>query len=273
MDFTEFLSTTVGKNSLSTLLAAIALFVGCIFVLRLLTKMLRRLLERTSLDKRIQRYLLTTVKVVLYILTGIIVADHLNINMSSLVALLSVVSLGLTLAAEDILGNAVGGLIIMGNRPFSAGDYIEVGGVYGAVDEVTLNYTKIITLDDQLVMLPNQELANSQIMNYSALGRRRVGLKVSASYDTPTQNVMDACYEAISLTGHVMDSPSPIVRISAYGESAIEYTLFCWCHPARYWDTYFTLNENLREAFARHDAVMTYDHLNVHIVEKQSQNS
>ena len=103
---------------------------------------------RTKLDERIRKYVLAGAKLLLYIVTVLIVAESLHIPMTSLVALLSVGSLGVTLAAEDILGNVAGGLVILSPpTPFSIGDYVEVSGVAGTVHEISLNHTKLVTPD------------------------------------------------------------------------------------------------------------------------------
>ena len=188
-DLTSLFTDTLAKFSFRAVLSAAATLLICLVAVHLLGKLLRRLLARTKLDERIQKYLLAGVKLILYIVTVLIVAESLNIPMTSLVALLSVGSLGVTLAAEDILGNVAGGLVILSAHPFSIGDYVEVGGVAGTVHEISLNHTKLVTPDGHLVMLPNKELASSQMTNYTVLGRRRVVQRVTASYDAPTETV------------------------------------------------------------------------------------
>ena len=142
-----------------------------------------------------------------------------------------------------------------------------MSGTSGTVEEIGLNHTKLVTPGGQMVMLPNKELAGSKMINYTVLGRRRIEQKVSASYDAPTETVKAACLEAARLPG-VLEDPAPSVYLTNYGESAIEYTVYCWAAPGDYWDVYFALVEGLRERFAAHGVEMTYDHLNVHIVEK-----
>ena len=256
--------------SLRGALSALATLLICLLAVRIVTKAARRLLSRSKLDVRMQKYLLSAIKAVLYLITAIIVIGSLGIDMTSLVALLSVASLGITLAAEDILANIAGGLVILSSRPFTIGDYIEVSGVSGTVEEISLNHTKLTTPDGLLVMLPNKELASAKMTNYTVRGRRRVTQKVTASYDAPTETVKEACRKALTMTEGVLEDPAPAVRLTNYGESAIEYTVFCWTGADTYWDVYFALGENLRAAFAEYGVEMTYNHLNVHIVEGKS---
>ena len=266
-ELSKLLQTSLGGYSLSRILSALLTLLVCLVAARLLLKLARRLLRRVQrLNDRLRQIILTALKAVLYLLTGIITAEALGLNTSSLTALVSVLTLGVTLAAEDILGNVAGGLVILSSHPFNIGDEIEVSGTTGIVREITLNHTKIETFDGQFVMQPNKELSSSRIINYTALGRRRVVRKITASYDAPTDTVKAACREAVAATPGVLAEPAPAVYLTDYGSSAIEYSVRCWTKAEDYWAVYFALNENLRAAFAAHGVEMTYDHLNVHMV-------
>lgn len=268
-DLSKIMQTTLGGYSLGHILSAVLTLLVCLVAVRLLLKLAKRLLDRSKrMNDRLRQIILTAVKVVLYILTGIITAGALGLNTSSLTALVSVLTLGVTLAAEDILGNVAGGLVILSSHPFNIGDEIEVSGTTGIVREITLNHTKIETFDGQFVMQPNKELSSSRVINYTAMGRRRVVRKITASYDAPTEQVKAACLEAVAATPNVLPSPAPVVYLTDYGSSAIEYSVRCWTETKDYWNAYFALNENLRDAFAAHNVEMTYDHLNIHISEK-----
>lgn len=135
------------------------------------------------------------------------------------------------------------------------------------MEEITLNYTKLLTPDGLLVMLPNKTLADSQMTNYTALGRRRVTQVITASYDAPTETVRAACLQALAETDHILQDPAPSVCVTDYGESAIEYTIYCWTAAETYLEVKFALCEHLRPAFEQHGVEMTYNHLNVHIMD------
>lgn len=266
-ELTKLLQTSLGGYSLSHILSALLTLLVCLVAARLLLKLAKRLLHRVQrLNDRLRQIILTALKVVLYLLTGIITAEALGLNTSSLTALVSVLTLGVTLAAEDILGNVAGGLVILSSHPFNIGDEIEVSGTIGTVREITLNHTKLETADGHFIMQPNKELSSSRIVNYTALGRRRVVRKITASYDAPTDTVKAACLEAVAATPGTLEEPAPAVYLTDYGSSAIEYSVRCWTKAEDYWTAYFALNENLRTAFAAHGVEMTYDHLNVHMV-------
>ena len=269
-EFTSVLNQSIGKISLGDVLTAALTLLLCLVIIRVVLTLTRKLLSRSKLDNRVQKYLVSGVKLVLYVIAAITVIGCFDaVDTSSLVALLSVASLGVTLAAEDILANVAGGLVILSAHPFTIGDFIEVSGTSGTVEEITLNYTKLVTPDGHLVMLPNKSLADSQMTNYTALGRRRVTQVVTASYDAPAEDVKAACYQALERTDKVLADPAPAVYVTNYGESSIEYTIYCWASAADFLAVKFGLSENLRPAFADHGVEMTYDHLNVHIVENR----
>ena len=270
-NISQIISRSIGSYSIASILSALLTFLICLVVVRLVMKLFARLLSRASrLNERLQKVILTSVKTLLYLLTIIVTAEALGINTASLTAVMSVLTLGVTLAAEDILGNVAGGLVILFSHPFSLGDEIEVGGTTGTVREISLTHTKVETPDGQIVLQPNREMSSSKIVNFTLLGRRRIVYKVTASYDAPTEDVKSACMEAVSAFPAVLTDPAPTVYLSSYGASAIEYTIRCWTATADYWTTYFRMYELLRDTFARHGVEMTYNHLNVHMVPEKN---
>lgn len=255
----------IGSFSLGGILSALIALVLCLLAVKLVTHLLRKLLQRSRLDERIRKYVLSAIKAVLYVITVIIVVDSLGVPITSLVALLSVCGLALSLAVEDVLGNVAGGLLILATKPFATGDFIEASGVTGTVAEIALHCTKLDTVDGRRVIMPNKGLSGSQLTNYSALGRRRIEHKVTASYDAPLAAVRAALLEAAAATPDILPEPAPAAQVESYGESSIEYSIRCWAGTEHYWDVYYTLLANVKEAFDRSGIEMTYNHLNIHI--------
>lgn len=267
MNVNEVMNLAIGSFTLGTLLTALLTLIVCLLIVRTILKIVSRTLSHTKLNGKAQDYVLKGLKAVLYVITAMVVLGDL-IDMTSLVALLSVCSLGITLAAEDILGNVAGGLVIFSTHPFELSDYIEADGVGGTVEDISVFHTKLLTPNGQYILVPNRSLSSTKITNYSRLGRRRIAIPVTASYDAPTQAVLNACMDAMDQTPNLLADPAPVARLTNYGESAIEYTLFCWTSADNYWDSYFFLMKAIRDAFDKHGVEMTYNHLNVHVVEK-----
>ena len=261
------IAMAVGQT-LTSLLFALLTLVICLIAVKIVMTILRKILKRSKLDGQVAGYIAAAVKIVLLILTVLIVADRLGIPITSLVALLSVLSLAVTLAVQTVLSNVAGGLVILATKPFAIGDYISAAGSDGTVREVTLTHTALDSPSGMRILIPNGTLSGEKIINYTKLGRRRVEISVSASYDDSVQDVRRALLEAVRRTGKVLDDPAPAVLVNSYGESSIEYFVHCWCKSGDYLAVYFALNEEIRTCFEEFGVTMTYNHLNVHILDK-----
>ena len=253
----------LGNISLGTLLGALLTLVICMVAVRLLTALLRRVLAQTHIDARVQKYLVRTVQLVLWVVTVLITADQLGIPVTSLVALLSVLSL----AVQNVLANVAGGLVLLVTKPFAVGDYVDTPCGAGTVKELTLTYTYLDTPDGLRIAAPNSSLSAGKITNYTTLGTRRIQHSVSASYDAPVQTVRQALLDAVARTPGLLESPGPEVYVNAYGESGIEYIVRSWARTADYWTAYYALLENIKAAFDEKSVEIPYNHLNVHIVD------
>lgn len=255
-----------GKLTVGRLLSALLLLLVCLAVVRLLLGMTRRLVGRAALDERIKRYILRGVRAFLYLLTALVMAGSLNIDVSSLIALVGVFGLAVSLAVQDVLGNVAGGMVLLFSKPFTLGDYVSTADGEGEVAEITLTHTKLDTPAGQRVMLPNSKLTAGQIVNYTVRGVRRADHAVSASYDDAPEAVRSACLKALSRTPNILPDPAPQVVLTAYGESSIEYRVRFWAKTEDYWDAHFRSLEEIHRAFAEDGVTMTYNHLNVHIL-------
>lgn len=241
--------------------------VGCL-VIRALMKMVDRMLDRAQKVASIRVYIRSALRIFLWFLLALMLAGTLGIEVTSIIAMLSVVGLAVSLALQNTLSNLAGGLTLLVTKPFVVGDYVEADGVSGTIAAVDLAYTTFVTPDNKEIFVPNSQLSAARIINYNALGRRRMDLKFTASYDAPTAQVRAAIEEVLEAVPGILDDPAPVVYLSEYQSSSIEYLARLWTSTGDYWDVYYALLEGVRESFARNGVEMTYDHLNVHIVEK-----
>lgn len=254
--------------NLSTLIYALITLVVCLIVVKIVMTILRRILKSSKLDARVAGYIATAVKILLLVVTLLIVADRLGIPITSLVALLSVLSLAVTLAVQTVLSNVAGGLVILATHPFALGDFISACGSDGTVQEIHLTHTALDGPSGQRIMLPNGALSGEKIINYTRLGRRRVEITVSASYDAAVEDVRRAMLEAARRCDKVLTDPAPAVMVASYGESSVQYLIHAWCKAEDYWGAYFPLTEEIRNCFDEAGVAMTFNHLNVHILDK-----
>ena len=243
---------------------SLILLAAGVLAIRIVMKLLRASLEKTSLEKAAHSLITSLANAAMYILLGLIVASSMGIDVTSIVALASVLTLALSLALQNMVSNIIGGFTILYTHPFHSGDYVEIAGQGGTVKEINMTYTMLATADNKLISIPNSAVVAAQIVNYSAAETRRVEVPVSASYDAPTQQVMDALVLAGTVDNVLLD-PAPQAVITAYGDSAISYSLRLWVKTPDYWDVYFQVNQRVKDIFDEQGIEMTYPHLNVHI--------
>ena len=247
-----------------TIVKAVLLLVIGILVIRLVMNLLKKTLEKSKLEKAAHTLILSLSRAAMYILLFLCVASSIGIDVTGIVALASVLTLALSLALQNMVSNIIGGFTILYTHPFHSGDYVEIAGQSGTVQEINMTYTKLSTPDNKVISIPNSAVVAAQIVNYSALTTRRVEIAVSAAYSVPTQKVIDALALAGTMDKVLLD-PAPFAAVDSYGESAIRYTLRVWVKTEDYWDVFFALNQRVKTIFDEQDIAMTYPHLNVHL--------
>jgi len=262
------LESHIAGFTLAKLLSALVLTAVCLIIVKLLMRTLNRFFERIQVPAMLMGMVRAITKVLLLFLVVLIVMGYLDIPVTSLVAAMSVVGLAVSLSVQNFLSNVTGGLQLLASRPFDVGDYVEAGGTAGTIREIGLFYTKLVTPDNKLIQLPNSTVVSSSITNYSCEPTRRVDLTFTASYDAPVEQVENALKAAIDSVPQIHVEPAPFARVSRYGNSSVEYTVKVWCANADYWDVYYDIIREVKTAFDSAGVEMTYDHVNVHIVEQ-----
>ena len=258
-----FFQKIFGGFSWTKLISAAILLVVCGVLIKLILKATDRMLGRSRLDKAVHPYIRTIVKLVLLFTAIMLIAGTLGVDTSSLLALLSVAGLAVSLALQNVLSNMASAVILLTTKPFQIGHFIEMGSVSGTVVKIGAICTDILTLNNQLVHVPNSEITGSTVTNYTASDKRRLEYRITASYDAPVEDVKAALLRAAEHPLR-MQEMQPIARVNGYGESAIEYVLFLWIRPKDYMDVYYDVLENVKREFDAAGIEMTYPHINVH---------
>ena len=265
-DGTEELWNSLRQITASKIFSAVIAAVVCLIVIKILLKLLDRAQKRSRLDPSLQALLRNLLQGGLWFVAAIIVLDRLGIEVTSLVAVLSVVGLAFSLALQNFLSNMAGGMQLLASHPFKPGDFVEAGGCSGTVTEVGMFYTKLTSPDNKLIHIPNSTIMSANVINYSAQGTRRVEVKVSASYDAPTEQVLAVLKGLVEDHPLALADPAPQVHVDNYGDNAIGYVARVWCATNDYWTVYFDLMDGLKLAFDAAGVEMTYPHVNVHMV-------
>ncbi len=263
------LKLNLGALTLDKVVHVLLLILVGVVVIRVVLKLLDRVLARSKSLKSLSHYIHSVAKISMAFILVLMVAEDVGIHTTSLVAMLSVAGLAVSLALQNTLSNVAGGIMLLVTTPFQVGDYVEADGVSGTVHAIDLSYTAILTIDGKEIFVPNSQLSGTKIINYTILGRRRVDLNFTASYDAPTATVKQAIGEVLEDIPQIIAEPAPEIHLSDYQASSIQYVVRAWTAAADYWTVYYAIQEGVREAFDRHGVEMTYDHLNVHILDRK----
>lgn len=258
------LASLSGSLFFKKLMGTVLILVIGVLIIRVIMRLITAALEKSHLEKAAHSLILSLARAAMYILLFLIAASQMGIDVSSIVALASVLTLALSLALQNMVSNLIGGFVILYTHPFHSGDYVEIAGQGGTVKEISMTYTVLATPDNRIISIPNSAVAAAQVVNYSSADSRRVELTVTASYDAPTQKVLDALVLAGTVDNALLN-PAPSAVIVSYDDSAIRYSLRIWVKPGDYWDVYFQVNQRIKDIFDQQGIEMTYPHLNVHL--------
>ena len=227
------------------LLALVTLAVGWWLINRLTVK-IGQLLALRKADLALQGFISSLANIILKILLVVSVASMIGIQTTSFVAAIGAAGLAIGLALQGSLANFAGGVLILLFRPFKIGDWIEAQSVSGTVDSIQIFHTVLRTGDNKTVIVPNGNLSNGIITNYTRQPTRKVVFDVGVDYDADLQKVREVLL-MLADDPRVLKDPAPVVVVSALGESAITMSLRVWVDTPNYWDVLFMFNEHARD--------------------------
>lgn len=242
----EALLVTYG---LKVLYAIIALVLGWILV-SFISKLIKKGLYKAIQDIALANFLNSIIGVFLKILLFIIVASILGINTTSFAAILGAAGLAIGLALQGSLSNFAGGILILLLKPYRIGEFIEAKGMTGTVKEIQIFYTILNTTDNKLIIIPNGELSNSPIINYSREPLRRVDITIGIGYGDDIRTAKEIMSKAANAHPLVLkegDAPSnPTVIVASLGDSSVNISVRSWAKTPDYWTVYNELIEELK---------------------------
>ena len=253
-----FVSDGAGK-----LVSGLLVLMAGIVVIRIVMTVLRKCLEKSKLEKAAHTLIKSVARVVMYLLLGLIVAQSLGIDVTSIIALASVLTLSVSLALQNALANVFGGFTLLYTAPFHSGDYVDIGTDSGTVVEIGMTYTKLQTPDNKLISIPNSTVVAGDIVNYSVTGTRRVDMTVTAVYTEPCQKVLDALMQAAT-DDRVLLDPAPSAVVDSFGDSTIRYNLRVWTKTENYWDVRNDVMLKVKSVFDAQGIKMAYPHIHVY---------
>jgi small conductance mechanosensitive channel len=237
-----------------------------VMVARLIRKGARRAFGRVP---HASSLLLAFVSGVIYWLTiamGLmIVLSAVGIDISPVFALFGGAAFILAFALQDTLGNLFSGLMIMINRPFDVGEYVQAGGVAGTVRSVSIVSTTVVTPDNQVIIIPNKSVWNNVITNVTGSKTRRVDLVFGIGYGDSIEDAQRVMEETVAAHDLVLADPAPVIRVHELGDSSVNFVCRPWVNTVDYWTVYWDLHRQVKEAFDANGISIPFPQRDVHL--------
>lgn len=246
------------------LVALVIIFVGKM-VSRLISKGIAKLLGHKKVDQTVISFVESLVFGIAFTLTIIIAISHLGFNTSSLVAIIGAAGLAIGLALQGSLSNFASGVLLISFRPFKAGDFVEVSGVAGIVEEVLIFSTKLRTGDNKTVIIPNGAITGGTITNYSTKPTRRIDLVIGVSYDANLAQTRQILADVVTKDERVLKDQDVTIGVSELADSSVNLVVRPWVKSGDYWPVYFDLLENIKVALDEAGIEIPYPHLSVQV--------
>ena len=231
-----------------------------------LEKRLKKPSRFNKLDPSVKTFLISFITISLKILLMIIVLSIVGVPMASLVTIVGSCAVAIGLALQGGLSNIAGGLMILIFKPFKVGDFISTNGLDGTVKSISVFYTTITSIDNKVIQLPNGNLSNSNIINYSANKTRRVDIDLSVAYKSDIKKVKKVINDIINKHELILQDEEKFIRLKRHDQSALTFTLRVWVESANYWTVYFDLMEQIKEEFDKNNIEIPFNQLDVHVI-------
>ena len=250
-----------GKN----LIIAILIFYIGRFVVNLAVRGLTRVMARQQVDITLQTFVGNLVRVALMVVVIIAAIGAIGIQTTSFIAIFGAAGLAVGLALQGSLSNFAAGVLIVLFRPYKVGDYVEAAGIAGSVEQVQILTTVLKTPDNKQIIVPNSQIMDSIITNYSANDTRRVDLTVGVSYEDDLDKVTATLRELVDADDRILKDPECQIAVLELADSSVNFVVRPWARTSDYWGVYFDLTEKIKKRFDNEGISFPFPQQDVHL--------
>ncbi|MFG6179110.1 mechanosensitive ion channel family protein [Halomonas sp. THAF12] len=254
-----------GASFVINLVAALAIFVIGRWVVKLLHGFAIKAMQRGRLDPLLVKFLGNILFALMMVFVVLAAISQIGIQTTSLIAVLGAAGLAVGLALQGSLANFAAGVLVIIFRPYKIGDYVEGGGVSGTIDDVQIFTTELRTPDNRKIIVPNGQMMSGAITNYSSHDTRRVDLVVGVGYDDDIDTVRRVLESVVADDPRVLADPAPNIRMSAMGDSSVNWIVRPWVQAADYWDVFWEMTEEIKRRFDAEGISIPFPQRDVHV--------
>jgi small conductance mechanosensitive channel len=257
-------SSTVVALGKNIVVALVIFYVGRIAI-SLVVRGLRKLMQRQEVDKTLETFVCNLVRMALMVVVIIAAISALGIETTSFIAIFGAAGLAIGLALQGSLSNFAAGVLIVLFRPYRVGNYVEAAGVSGTIEQVQILTTILVTPDNKQVVVPNSQIMNSIITNYSAKDTRRVDMVVGVSYSDDLDKVRKTLEELVAADDRILADPACTIAVSQLADSSVNFVVRPWVKAADYWGVTFDLTEAIKKRFDQEGISIPFPQQDVHL--------
>ena len=250
--------------ALQVIIAIIVYAVGAKLI-KMTVKIVRKTLERRNTDIGVIQFLSAVIRYSMYFVLFMVILNLFGIATTSAVAVLGSCGVAVGLALQGSLANFAGGVLILLLKPFVVGDYIIEGANEGTVYEISIFYTKLKTVDNKVIVIPNGNLSNSSLINVSHMDNRRVDVAVGIAYEADIRTAKDILYKVAEKDPARLPDEDIVVAVDNLGASSVDMTVRIWVKSEDYWPTKWRLTENIKYALDENNISIPYQQIDVQI--------
>lgn len=261
------------KAFLPKLIAALVIFFVGWWLVKLVCKISVKAMTKAKIDKTVITFLNSILNAVLKILIILCVLSTVGFDMTTLIATVSAATVAIGLALKDSLANVASGTLIIINKKFKVGDYIETEGLKGTVVKIDMMYTTLCTYNNREILIPNSRLTSNNIINYFVREKRRVDLVIPISYSEDIEKARGVIMEVLDESDLVLHEENNKVQVEKLNESSVDLMVWIWCDSEDYWKVYYSMQENIKTRLEKNGIIIPFNQLDLHIVEDVTKGS
>jgi small conductance mechanosensitive channel len=260
-------------NFVINLLVALAIiFIGK-FVANMIRNGVAKVMRHKGMDDAIISFISSLLYGMLFFIVIVAAVSHLGFNTSSLVAIVGAAGLAIGLALQGSLSNFASGVLLIVFKPFKSGDFIEVSGVAGIVENILIFSTQLRTGDNKTVIIPNGSITSGTITNYSTKPTRRIDLLIGVSYDADLAKTKALLLEITHADERVLKDPDVTVGVSELADNSVNFVVRPWVKSSDYWPTYFDLLQKIKVELDEAGIEIPYPQLSIHVNKEENHES
>jgi len=248
----------------TVLLAIVFLLVG-LWVIKRIVKIVGKTMDKRGVDVSLQPFLKSLIGALLKVMLIISVVSMLGVEMTSFIAVLGAAGLAVGLALQGSLSNFAGGVLILLLKPFKVGDFIDTGSHAGTVREIQIFYTYITTPTNQEIIVPNGDLSNNAVKNFSFHDTRRIDLTFGIGYEDNIDQAKEILMKLITDEEKAMKDPAPMVFIENLNDSSVDFRVRAWSANSDYWDIVNSMSEKVKKSFDSAGVSIPFPQRDIHV--------